>query len=158
MMEATTALKNPTRRVTVSGGEIQSKRTRTAAIDSDGESSCFLIPLYAVLMISRGADTEPRLSWRRKVGGVPPPVAQLGPLMLDDTSDNDVPLASQLPPLSRGLKQRRVLSVEKLQSRMKGKGKAKADWFDSIDMDVSGEDTFLGGSRFSDYKVLQGNS
>jgi hypothetical protein len=158
MMEATTALKNPTRRVTVSGGEIRSKRTRAAAIDSDGESSCFLIPLYVVLIISRGTDTEPRLSWRRKVGGVPPPVAQLGPLMLDDTSDNDVPLASQLPPLSRGLRQRRVLSVEKLQSKMKGKGKAKADRFDSIDLDVSREDTSLGGSRFSDYKVLQRNS
>ena len=78
MMEATTALKNPTRRVTVSGGEFQSKRTRMAAIDS-GESSCFLILLYVVLMITRRADTEPRLSWRRKIGGVPPPVVQLGP-------------------------------------------------------------------------------
>ena len=79
MMEATTALKNPTRRVTASGGEIQSKRTRTAAINSDGESSCFLISLYVVLMISRGPDTETCLSWRRKIRGVSPPVAQLEP-------------------------------------------------------------------------------
>ena len=79
MMEATTALKNPTRRVTASGGEIQSKRTRTAAINSDGESSCFLISLYVVLMISRGPDTEACLSWRRKIRGVPLPVAQLEP-------------------------------------------------------------------------------
>jgi hypothetical protein len=41
---------------------------------------------------------------------------------------------------------------------MKGKGKAKADCFDSVDVDVSGEDTFLGGSNFSDFKGLQGNS
>jgi hypothetical protein len=57
MMDATRALKNPTRRVTVSGGEIHSKRARTAAIDSnDGESSRFLIPLYVVFMISRHKD------------------------------------------------------------------------------------------------------
>lgn len=74
MMDATMALKNPSRRLTVS--EIHSKRART---DSDeGESSCFLVPLYLVLMICRGPDTETLLSWRRKTRCVPP-VAQSGP-------------------------------------------------------------------------------
>ena len=41
---------------------------------------------------------------------------------------------------------------------MKGKGKTKADRFDSVDVDVSREDTFLGGSHYSDFKVMQGNS
>jgi hypothetical protein len=41
-MEATTALKNSTKRGTVSGGEIHSKRARTVSIDSDGESSHLL--------------------------------------------------------------------------------------------------------------------
>ena len=45
MMEATSASKNPTQRVTVSGGENHSRRARTVAIDCDGESSRFCTSL-----------------------------------------------------------------------------------------------------------------
>ena len=41
MMDATSASKKATRRVTVSGGESHSRRARMAAIDCDGESSRF---------------------------------------------------------------------------------------------------------------------
>jgi hypothetical protein len=54
MMEATMALKNSRRRVTLSGGESHSKRARMVASDSnDGESSHFLLPPNVVFIICR---------------------------------------------------------------------------------------------------------
>ncbi|KAF8489991.1 hypothetical protein F5888DRAFT_1143304 [Russula emetica] len=60
MMEATMALKNSRRRVTVSGCESHSKRARMVANNPND-------------------DTEILLPWSSKVGGVPPLVAQSGP-------------------------------------------------------------------------------
>lgn len=52
MMEATMALKNSTRRVTLSGSESHSKRARMVTNDSnDGESSRFFCPPNVVLII-----------------------------------------------------------------------------------------------------------
>lgn len=63
-------------------------------------------------------------------------------IILDDTSDIDIPLAVLA---SRHQKQRRAALMEKPRRRSKGKAKAKADKCDSVDMDASREDIASGG-------------
>jgi hypothetical protein len=67
---------------------------------------------------------------------------------------SDLPSALPLSRLSRGPKQRCILSVERPQNRMKGMGKTNVDGFDSVDVDASWEDAPWGGSRLSDLEFL----
>lgn len=67
--EAPTSLKNPMQRVTALGGEIHSKRARTATIDFDGEFFRFLVPLFVVLIISRAQTQRPSLRGEGKLWG-----------------------------------------------------------------------------------------
>jgi hypothetical protein len=69
MIEATVALKNSRRRVTLSGCESHPKRARMVTNDSnDGESSRFLLPPNVVLIICRDRHRDPtflvKQSWR----------------------------------------------------------------------------------------------
>jgi hypothetical protein len=69
MMEATMALKNSRRRVTLPGGESHSKRARMVASDSnDGESSHFLLPPNVSVHNLRDRHRDPtclvKQSWR----------------------------------------------------------------------------------------------